>query len=45
MCIRDRDNIDFYRPQMRLALRNCGVIDPENIDEYIACLLYTSRCV
>ena len=30
------ENIDFYRPQMRLALRNCGVIDPENIDEYIA---------
>ena len=30
------DNIDFYRPQMRPALRNCGVIDPENIDEYIA---------
>ena len=30
------DNIDFYRPQMRLSLRNCGVIDPENIDEYIA---------
>ena len=30
------DKIDFYRPQMRLALRNCGVIDPENIDEYIA---------
>ena len=30
------DDIDFYRPQMRLALRNCGVIDPENIDEYIA---------
>ena len=29
------ENIDFYRPQMRLALRNCGVIDPENIDEYI----------
>ncbi len=30
------DNIDFYRSQMRLALRNCGVIDPESIDEYIA---------
>ncbi len=30
------ENIDFYRPQMRLALRNCGRIDPENIDEYIA---------
>ena len=30
------EDIDFYRPQMRLALRNCGRIDPENIDEYIA---------
>ncbi len=29
-------DINFYRHQMRLALRNCGVIDPENIDEYIA---------
>ncbi len=27
---------DFYRKQMRVALRNCGVIDPENIEEYIA---------
>ena len=26
----------FYKAQNRLALRNCGVIDPENIDEYIA---------
>jgi len=26
----------FYKSQMRIALRNCGVIDPENIDEYIA---------
>ena len=26
----------FYKTQMRLALRNCGVIDPENIEEYIA---------
>ncbi|MCQ2435127.1 MAG: NADH-quinone oxidoreductase subunit NuoF [Oscillospiraceae bacterium] len=25
----------FYKKQLRLALRNCGVIDPENIDEYI----------
>ena len=30
------DDIDFYRDQRRVALRNCGVIDPENIDEYIA---------
>ena len=27
---------NFYKTQLRVALRNCGVIDPENIDEYIA---------
>ena len=26
----------YYKKQKRVALRNCGVIDPENIDEYIA---------
>ena len=26
----------FYKPQKRVVLRNCGVIDPDNIDEYIA---------
>lgn len=26
----------FYKPQIRVALKNCGVIDPEIIDEYIA---------
>ena len=26
----------FYKSQHRVALRNCGVIDPENIEEYIA---------
>ncbi len=26
----------FYKKQIRIALRNCGVINPENIDEYIA---------
>ena len=25
----------FYKHQLRIALRNCGVINPENIDEYI----------
>ena len=30
------ENINFYKHQKRVALRNCGVIDPENIDEYIA---------
>jgi len=27
---------DFNKKQLRIALRNCGVIDPEIIDEYIA---------
>ncbi|MDD3920902.1 MAG: NADH-quinone oxidoreductase subunit NuoF, partial [Eubacteriales bacterium] len=30
------DEVDFYKKQKRVALRNCGVIDPENIEEYIA---------
>lgn len=30
------DGIDFFTRQMRIALRNCGAINPENIDEYIA---------
>ena len=30
------NNTAFYRSQHRVALRNCGVINPENIDEYIA---------
>ncbi|HOC09048.1 MAG TPA: NADH-quinone oxidoreductase subunit NuoF [Bacillota bacterium] len=34
--IKSLDQVDFYKKQMRVALRNCGVIDPENIDEYIA---------
>ncbi len=34
--IKSLNEVDFYKKQMRLALRNCGVIDPENIEEYIA---------
>ena len=30
------EDTGFYKKQLRIALRNCGVIDPENIDEYIA---------
>ena len=30
------DNIDFYQNQFRIVLRNCGIIDPDKIDEYIA---------
>lgn len=35
--IRDRlPQIPFFSMQRRIALNNCGIIDPENIDEYIA---------
>ena len=30
------DELTFYKKQKRIALKNCGVIDPENIEEYIA---------
>lgn len=30
------EEIQFYQKQLRIVLRNCGVINPENIDEYIA---------
>jgi NADP-reducing hydrogenase subunit HndC len=34
--VSDSKHMGFYRKQLRIALRNCGVIDPENIDEAIA---------
>ncbi len=34
--IKSLNETNFYKKQMRIALRNCGVINPENIDEYIA---------
>ncbi len=30
------NEVGFYKKQIRVALRNCGIIDPEKIDEYIA---------
>lgn len=30
------ESVDFFSRQMRVALRNCGAINPEDIDEYIA---------
>ncbi|TYQ16465.1 UNVERIFIED_CONTAM: NAD(P)-dependent iron-only hydrogenase diaphorase component flavoprotein [Acetivibrio alkalicellulosi] len=30
------DSADFFKKQLRIALRNCGVINPESIEEYIA---------
>ncbi len=34
--VKSLNDTKFYAKQERVALRNCGVIDPENIDEYIA---------
>ena len=34
--VKSLSDTNFYKKQTRVALRNCGVIDPENIDEYIA---------
>ena len=34
--ISDSKHMDFYKKQMRIALRNCGFLDPENIDESIS---------
>ncbi|MCI1721931.1 MAG: NADH-quinone oxidoreductase subunit NuoF [Lachnospiraceae bacterium] len=33
--VRSLNDTNFYKKQHRIALRNCGVINPENIDEYI----------
>ena len=33
--ISDSKNMEFYKKQVRIALRNCGFLDPENIEEYI----------
>ncbi|MGV8981561.1 NADH-ubiquinone oxidoreductase-F iron-sulfur binding region domain-containing protein [Clostridium sp.] len=33
--VRNLDQLDFFKKQIRIALRNCGIIDPENIDEYL----------
>jgi len=34
--VRGKDGIEFFRRQVKVALRNCGVIDPARIEEYIA---------
>lgn len=34
--IKSLNQVNFYKKQVRVALRNCGIINPENIDEYIA---------
>ena len=34
--IKALNETDFYKKQVRVALRNCGVINPESLDEYVA---------
>lgn len=34
--VSDAKSMNTYKKQLRIALRNCGIIDPEDIDEYIA---------
>ena len=34
--VEDSSKMGFYKKQLRIALRNCGFINPESIDEYIA---------
>ncbi|RXQ97370.1 4Fe-4S dicluster domain-containing protein [Ancylomarina salipaludis] len=34
--VSDAKNMGFYKKQIRIALRNCGFINPENIEEYIS---------
>ncbi|PKL91718.1 MAG: NADH-quinone oxidoreductase subunit F [Candidatus Goldiibacteriota bacterium HGW-Goldbacteria-1] len=41
VCV-NKAEIDFYRKQHRYVLKQCGVIDPEDITEYIACGGYSS---
>jgi len=42
-----QEDIDILHSQNRIALRNCGIIDPENISEYIACGGYKAaeKCI
>lgn len=34
--VKEHKDMDFYKKQYRIALRNCGFIDPEDISDYIA---------
>ena len=34
--VKKQDEMSFYKKQVRIALRNCGLINPEDIKEYIA---------
>ena len=34
--VKSLDELNFYKKQKRIALKNCGMINPEDIDEYLA---------
>jgi len=34
--VKSVEDSDFFKKQLRIALKNCGIIDPESIDEYLA---------
>ena len=34
--VKKLDELNFYKKQHRIVLKNCGLINPENIDEYLA---------
>ncbi|MGL6108115.1 NADH-ubiquinone oxidoreductase-F iron-sulfur binding region domain-containing protein [Romboutsia sp.] len=40
--VEKHDDMSFYKKQSRVALRNCGHINPENINEYIGCKGYVA---
>lgn len=34
--VEEQEEMSFYKKQLRIALKNCGLIDPDSIEEYIA---------
>ncbi|MEG1310446.1 MAG: NADH-quinone oxidoreductase subunit NuoF [Romboutsia sp.] len=45
--VEKHNDMSFYKKQSRIALRNCGHINPENINEYIGCNGYIAlgKCI
>ncbi len=43
--VKEHKNMDFYKKQYRIALRNCGFINPEDISEYIAVSGYEALAI
>lgn len=45
--VEKHDDMSFYKKQSRVALRNCGHINPENVNEYIGCDGYIAlgKCI